>query len=162
VPVSPYPCQKKRKVLGRAAEGFTLIEVMITVAIIGILASLTLPAYSDYVRRGRIPEATSNLAAYQGKMEQWFQDAKSYYASGSTSACGAMSASVTLKYFTLVCTPTSSTAYTITATGISGGTMSGFVYAIDQDGTRSTTITGVSGWTASSTSCWIINKGGVC
>lgn len=146
---------------GRSAlRGFTLIEVMVTVAIVGILSAIALPAYTDYIRRGRIPEATANLAATQVRMEQWFQDAKSYYATGSTSACG-----VTMptggKYFSFSCTASSSTAYVLTATGFSP--MLGFVYTIDQDGTRTSAITSsASGWAATSSSCWIVNKGGSC
>ncbi|MFT4241071.1 MAG: type IV pilin protein [Acidovorax sp.] len=152
------------------ARGFTLIEVMITVAIIGILAAIALPSYSDYVRRGRIPEATSNLQTTYAKMEQWFQDNKAYYvSSSSTAACGVAMPGTsttgttgTLSYFTFTCTPSSSTAYKVTATGITGGPMAGFTYTIDQDGTRTSTITGVSGWTGTSSTCWITNKGGVC
>lgn len=149
------------RILGPSSRdlGFTLIEVMVTVAIVAILASIALPSYMDYLRRGRIPEATANLQANYAKMEQWFQDAKSYYAAGSTTACG-VAVPTGLKFFTLACTPTSATAYTITATG--SGNMAGFVYTINQDGTRSSAITGVSGWTASSANCWIASRGGVC
>ncbi|WP_432727430.1 type IV pilin protein [Variovorax sp. W6] len=152
--------QKKPREIRACAHGFTLIEVMVTVAIVAILAAIALPSYTDYVRRGRIPEATANLSASNAKMEQWFQDAKSYYATGSTSTCGVSISNTNLKYFTLTCTPSSSTSYTITATGSS--TMAGFTYTIDQDGTRTSTITGVTGWTASSSSCWITNRGGSC
>lgn len=144
----------------RASKGFTLIEVMITVAIVAILASVALPSYTDYVRRGRIPEATANLQTSNAKMEQWFQDAKSYYATGSTTACGV--AMPTSKYFTFACAPTSSTAYTISATSTTAMGGGSFIYRINQDGTRSTTITGLPGWNATSTSCWITNKGGSC
>lgn len=58
----------------RADGGFTLIEVMIAVAVVAILAAPALPSYRDYVTRGNIPEATSRLLTKQVQMEQWFQD----------------------------------------------------------------------------------------
>lgn len=48
-------------------KGFTLIELMVVI-----------PAYQDYVTRGRIAEATSELASKRVLMEQWFQDSRSY------------------------------------------------------------------------------------
>lgn len=47
----------------RKSAGFTLIELMITVAIIGILAAVAVPAYSDYVTRGKIPEGPAHWPA---------------------------------------------------------------------------------------------------
>jgi type IV pilus assembly protein PilE len=67
-----------RPVLGRAPRawqrGFTLIEVMIVVAIVAILSSVAYPAYTDYVRRGQLQEAFTNLANYRIQMEQYYQD----------------------------------------------------------------------------------------
>jgi type IV pilus assembly protein PilE len=51
---------------------------MITVAIVAILASVGYPAYTDYLRRGQLPEATAALSDYRVKMEQYFQDYKNY------------------------------------------------------------------------------------
>ena len=62
----------------KVQKGFTLIELMIVVAIIGILATIALPAYSNYVRSGKATEATSTLASARVQMEQHFQDNRTY------------------------------------------------------------------------------------
>lgn len=146
------------KTLGRRTTGFTLIEVMIVVAIIGILSAVAYPAYQDYIVRSKIPDATSYLSSNQVKMEQWFQDQRSY--KNTAGNCGATAASYTLPagYFTFTCSTADSTHYTLTATG--SGQMHDFVFTVDQDNVRKTT--GVpSGWTGSDT-CWVTKKGGVC
>lgn len=151
-------CNTPRTLLRRTRRGFTLIEVMITVAIIGILSAIALPSYRDYIIRGRIPEATSQLAALQVRMEQWFQDSRSYRATSGTNCYIGASPTSSSTFFNLTCASSSATAYTITATGT--GAMSGFVYTVDQSGNKATT--GVpTGW-ATSTTCWVIKKGGVC
>lgn len=127
-------------------KGFTLIELMIVVAVIGILASIALPAYSDYVIRGKLAEATSALSDGRVKMEQFFQDNRTYVG-------GPCPASTT--NFTYGCgTPTTST-YTITATNKS--TLPAFSFTIDQANTKtSTTYWGNSG------TCWVTKKGSAC
>jgi type IV pilus assembly protein PilE len=145
----------------RNNRGFTLIEVMVTMVIIGILMAIVLPSYKDYILRAAVPEATATLATKQVKLEQWFQDNRSYYAVGSTTACGLPADTTSYKYFSFSCVPSSATAYVITATGIGTGKMAGFSYTIDQSGNKVTTSVS-SGWTIPSTPCWVTAKGGVC
>ena len=81
----------------KTANGFTLIELVIVVAIIGFMLTIALPSYQDYVRRGKIGEATSELAAFRARQEQYFQDNRTYVSGGTT--CGGTLPSGT-KYFT--------------------------------------------------------------
>jgi len=139
-------------------KGFTLIELMITVAVVSILAMIALPSYSDYVKRGNITEATSNLAGLRVQMEQYYQDNRNY----GSGACGVvMPASPSVKYFTFACVPGASPSqtYTITATG--AGSMAGFTYTIDQSNNKQTTAA-PAGWGPTSTTCWITKQGGAC
>lgn len=120
----------------RRRAGFTLIEVMIVVAIIGILASVALPAYTDYVRRGRLPDAFTELSNQRVRLEQNYQDDRTYVRAG---VCEDGTATYrTGTYFTFTCqTSSSGQNFTLTATGT--GAMTGHVYTITQDGTRATT-----------------------
>lgn len=140
----------------KSAKGFTLVELMIVVVIVGILSVVALPAYTDYVMKGKIPDATSNLAAKRVQMEQWFQDNRTYV--GAT-APGCTNDTTSSRYFTFSCTVQTATAYTIQAQGT--GSMAGFTYTIDQNNTKATPAAPAD-WGTSSATCWIIGKGGQC
>jgi len=135
----------------KKTPGFTLIEVMIVVAIIAILASVAMPAYNDYVVRGKIPEATSALAIKRVQMEQFFQDNRTYV---GAPACTADS--TTSQFFDFSCAI--QTAATYTLQGVGKGSMLGFTYTINEANVKATTAV-PTGWTTSAT-CWVTKKGG--
>ena len=61
-------------------RGFSLIELMVTVAIIAILASIALPSYSEYITRSRLVDAHTRLGDLRIQMEKYFQDNRTYLA----------------------------------------------------------------------------------
>ena len=71
------------------ASGFTLIELMITVAVIAILAAIAIPAYGDYVRRSKITEASSSLSDMRNRLEQYFLDNRQFPVNCIPAAAGA-------------------------------------------------------------------------
>lgn len=65
-------------------KGFTLVELMVAVAILGILASIVLPSYQDYLRKGRRSAAQSVLMDVAQKQQQYLLDSRSYASDLST------------------------------------------------------------------------------
>ena len=142
----------------RATAGFTIIEVMIVVAIIGILGAIALPNYTEYLTRGKLTEAQAILAGHRVKMEQYFQDNRTY-----KGACDKGSLAVTpteTEHFTYKCEADDST-YLVTATGKGG--ISKFEYTIDQSNTRQTAAVDTDkGWAKPTVNCWVTRKSGKC
>jgi type IV pilus assembly protein PilE len=149
-----------------ATNGFTLIELMIVVAVIAILAGLAVPSYVDYVKRGNIVEATNNLSDLRGRLEQYFYDNRRYPGACIPSAAGSAPPGTiylpdTMRYFAVTCVFPTATTYSLTATGVASEGMGGFAYTLNESNLRRTT--GLpAGWSGAGSTCWVTKRGGSC
>jgi type IV pilus assembly protein PilE len=151
------PSARRFCAVPRCSAGFTLIELMIAVAIIAVLAAVAMPSYQNYVRRGQLSEAFTTLSDMRVKMEQYYQDNKFYGATNATTACPALPSHgafpVTGKYFSVTCAggAAPSQTFVLTATG-SGSLTTGYDYTLNHAGTKGTTSFHGSSSTAA---CWL-------
>ena len=142
------------------SSGFTLAELLIAMAVAGILAAIAYPSYVDFTIRGQLADATTGLGIVQGRMERHFQDRRTYATVGTfTTPCAGSAGDRTFGAFVVACngTPTA-TAYTLTATG--SGRAAGFTYTLDQSDLRATTAA-PAGWNTCA-SRWLTRRGQAC
>ncbi|PTU80049.1 pilus assembly protein [Pseudomonas indoloxydans] len=121
----------------RASKGFTLIELMVTVAIIGILAAIAYPSYTQYVVRANRAEAQSYLMDLAQRQQQVLMDSRAYLS--TVSALGVQEpASVTKNYTVSISgVGTAPPAFTITAAPKAGTVQAGDGdLVIDQSGAK--------------------------
>ena len=142
---------------GSQEGGFTLLEMMIVVSIIATLAAIALPSYASYVTRSRILDAVTRLADARARMDDYFQDHRTYV--DDAGQCGISPPTATTDYFVVVCESTATT-FTYTASGLAAKGMAAFAYSIDQAGNKAT-ISVPSGWSRTA-DCWTIRQDGFC
>lgn len=143
-------------------KAFTLIELMVTVAIIGILAGIALPSYQDSVRKSRRADAKAALLGLANAMERRFTERNSYCdaadASGTDTGCGTnvedtgapaiyTVAAETQTYYTITISAATASSYTLSAAPT--GPQSG-----DDCGTFTLTQTGARAVDGTATNCW--------
>ena len=100
-------------------RGFTLMELMIAVAIIGILSAIAYPSYTDYVRKARRAEAKSMLQEIQLVQEKYRANNSTY---GTLTNLGWTN---TLTYYDLDINPNTASTYAIKATAKTGSSQIG-------------------------------------
>jgi type IV pilus assembly protein PilE len=100
----------------KISNGFTLIELMIVIAIVGVLAAIALPAYQDYAKKARRADAMGGLLNIQLSLEKWRANNPSYSSDMTDLGyAGANNQSSTDGYYTLDIASAASVSYAVTA-----------------------------------------------
>jgi type IV pilus assembly protein PilE len=112
------------------SRGFTLIELMVTIAIVAILAAVALPSFLDSIRKGRRSDAVAALAAVQQAQERWRSNRNAYTAQLTASASAdppglGQSATSAKGYYAISIDAAGNTNYTVTATATTGTSQAG-------------------------------------
>lgn len=137
-----------RRLLSHSRSGgFTLIELMIAVAIVAVLMAIAIPNYNNYVLKGKMAEAMTLLSDLQVRQEQYYQDNRTYLNGMTPRSAG--------KYYTATSCVTANSGQTYTCTATSPSVS--YSYLVTESNSKSTTKP--DGTTAA---CWLKAPGESC
>ena len=134
-------------------KGFSLIELSVTVVILGILMGIAVPSYRDYIHRSYLTEAFNAMAGLHLQMEQSYQDNSTYSAGGNCAVAIAAT-----DHFNFNCAiGNGGQSYTVTASANGNNGLNGYTYTLNNVNQR-TTSAYPHGTTPAN--CWMTKPGG--
>jgi len=127
------------------------MELMVAVAVVGILTTIALPAYQNYVLRGKLTEAFNAMTTCTMSLGRYYQDNRTFLGADQTKppTCDVSTPNFTYQF------KLSSTDYLVTAQGNASSPVALFTFTIDNSGAHATPYA-PPGWMTSD-KCWVIS-----
>lgn len=123
-------------------RGFTLVELMITVAVVAILAAIAYPSYRDYLKRAHRSSAQSLMLDLANREQQYLLDRRAFLGGGASAVTTLLPAGIPVEVsnfydMTITATAGPPPTFEVKATPKAGSLMAGETpFTIDQDGTK--------------------------